>query len=259
MFQSDFISLSTDSPAKDEYESLTWKLLTRNGSIAGAVSLSETDSISTFLSDGLSEEEATACKYAIADILCEHISRILLLKDIHGSYRSFPGCFGQRDDDLVNIYYLKKYVLIAQNYFNNDSLDFSLEDIEPLNPENRMESISTWCARRVRVIQSIVPDSYIDSFDDDDSGKFPNGKTMNEIPNDHATDIALGNFQCVVNGIFKTRSNDYQLVLHDFADETICFDTKKNADEFIHHFDCWPYTLYKRNGFDSRIEIRATK
>jgi len=260
MFTSDFISLSKDSPVKDEYGSLTWKVITRNGSIAGAVSLSSDNAVSTLISNTLSNEETIATKCAIGDILCEHISRILLLKDVQSGYRAFNGAFAKFDDSLTNFYYLKRYVLIAQNYFNNDLLDFSFEDVEPRpKPDEEFAALSEWCARRIRTIQTIVPKGFIDSFEENDEGKFPNGKMMREIPNDAATDVALGVFVCMINSLFKTKSNMYQLVLHDFADEEICFDTSKDAGSFLHHFACYPYTLYKREGFNSRTEVKSYK
>ena len=257
MFYSDHVILSLDSPVKDEYESLNWKLLNkRDGSIAGAVSLSKENTLSTFMAEGLSDLESAAVKYAINHIICEAIAEKVLLRirDEHADCEFDLG----NDDALIHIYYLKKYTLIAQNYFNDEYFNMVFDTIDPINGKSQHE-ICQWCARRINAIQKIVPERVIDDCYDADyemyTDRFYHRKFWNEIPNDRATEIAFNAFRDYIEDAYKTGdSTEFELSLYDYNDEAIFFSSLKAASDFIQHYDCCPYTLFQNsNGVSTEL------
>ena len=228
---------------------------TRNGSVAGAVSLTKDNSISMFVTDGLSDDEKTAINHTINHILCETVAETVLLRFRD---KGAPHQFNLGNDDaLTHIYYLKKYTLIAQNYFNDKYFNMAFELVDPLNDKSE-RGICKWCARRINAIQKIVPERVIDDCYDADyevyTDRFYHRKFWNEIPNDRATTLAFDAFRTTIMDKYQTKKSDdyYTVSFYDFNDADIQFDSKKLAESFIETHDCAPFTLFKVSG--TRIE-----
>lgn len=151
---------------------------------------------------------------------------------------------------LSELYYLKKTVLMVENLDGGISRikslfsEFKLKNPFPATEEQLIVQVRNF----KEIINACIPIDIKEKWEYSDysayTDKLHHRKFWNEIENDSSVDYFLNAFV----QIKKIGGSElpYMLLLYDFNDEALYFESEKKAKEFTLKYDCAPCTLFKQ-------------
>lgn len=157
---------------------------------------------------------------------------------------------------LSELYYLKKTVLMVEN------LDGEISRIKSLLSEFRLknpfpateEQLITQVRDFKKVLNTCIPIVIKEKWEYSDysvyTDKLHHRKFWNEIENDSSVNYFLDAFIQIKN--LGDSKLPYMLLLYDFNDEALYFESEEKANQFIDKYGCTPCTLIEQYGHYSK-------
>lgn len=151
---------------------------------------------------------------------------------------------------LKELYYLKKSVLMLENIGNGISKinslfsDFRTDNPNSLTEEQLVYQVNAFRNILDRHIPIMIKEEWYFADYNVYTDKFHHRKFWNEIENDSSVDYFLNAFVQIKK--IGDSELPYMLLLYDFNDEALYFESEKKAKEFTLKYDCAPCTLFKQ-------------
>lgn len=165
-------------------------------------------------------------------------------------------------DTFINLYFTKRAILMLENVHGEfEILNVTKQQLdtiqEILKNITTMYEFSTFVRMYKRSIEKEVPEDLFNEWSDDDSetftDKYHHKKLWNEIENHPIIDALIEKF-CSLYPDCKIRTdNNYDsevctwlLILYDFNNFNLFFESKEDLENFAMHFELEPYTVCSR-------------